>query len=69
MPRPRNAKEAICEIKIAVELFGFSFTLNFLKVNEDFLRKFADENVEDSKEQLKTLTEDVGSTENDYQDN
>ena len=55
MPRPRSAKEASCESKIAV-LLGFHLCESCLKLNEDCLKKFSDEN---SKEQLKDMTEEV----------
>ena len=56
MPRPRSAKEASCEFKIAAELLGFHLWESCLKLNEDCLKKVADEN---AKEQLKGITEDV----------
>ena len=57
MPRPRSAKEARCESKNAVELHGFCLSESCLKLNEDCLKKFVDENAKESKEQLKGLTE------------
>ena len=59
MPRPRSAKEASCESKIAAELLGFHLCESCLKLNEDCLKKFVDENAKESKEQLKGITEDV----------
>ena len=56
MPRPRSAKEASCGSKIATELLGFHLCEFCLKLNEDCLKKFADEN---AKEQIKGITEDV----------
>ena len=56
MPRPRRAKEVSCESKIAAELLGFHLFESCLKLNEDCLKKFVDEN---AKEQLKGITEDV----------
>ena len=56
MPRPRSAKEASCETKSAAELLGFHLCESCLKLNENCLKKFANEN---AKEQLKVITEDV----------
>ena len=60
MPKPRRAKEDKCESKIAAELLGFRLCESCLKVNEDCRKKFFDENSKESKEQLKSITEDVG---------
>ena len=56
MPRPRSAKEVSCESKSTAELLGFHLCESCLKLNEDCLKKFANEN---AKEQLKVITEDV----------
>ena len=56
MPRPRSAKEASFETKSTAELLGFHLCESCLKLNEDCLKKFANEN---AKEQLKVITEDV----------
>ena len=56
MSRPRNAKEASCETKSAAELLGFHLCESCLRLNEDCLKKFINEN---AKEQLKVITEDV----------
>ena len=56
MPRSRSAKEVSCETKIAAELLGFHLFESCLRLNEDCLKKFVDEN---AKEQLKGITEDV----------
>lgn len=60
MPRPRSAKEANSELKVAAELLGFHLCESCLKENEDCLKKFAEENTKEAKGQLKTLSEDVG---------
>ena len=44
MPTPRSANEASCEFKIADELLGFHLCESCLKLNEDCLKKFVDEN-------------------------
>ena len=57
MPRPRSAKEASCESKIAAEPLSFHLYESCLKLNEDCQKTFVDEN---AKGQLKGITEDVG---------
>ena len=54
MPRPRSAEEDGCETKNDDEqLLGFHVCESCLKLNEDCLEKFVDENEVESKEQLK----------------
>ena len=59
MPRPRSAKEARRESKIAAELLRFHLFESCLKLNEDCLQKCVYENIKESKEQLKGIIEDV----------
>lgn len=59
MPRPRSAKDAISELKTAAELLGFHLCESCLKSNKACIKKFADENAKEPKDQLKTLTEEV----------
>ena len=56
MPRPRSAKEVSCESKSTAEPLGFHLCESCLKLNEDCLKKFANE---DAKEELKVITEDI----------
>lgn len=59
MPRPRSAKDAISELKTGAELLGLHLCESCLKANETCIKRFADENAKDPKDQLKTLTEDI----------
>ena len=49
----------ISELTMSAELLGFHSRESYLKENEDCLEKFAEGNEKESKEQSKSLTEDI----------